>query len=511
MVHARSGRPLGVFGYVFAWLLLATATQGQEELRRIAEVVGSPVFPSQEAAREAFRDEVVMLRQEIAWQVLAVSSSGNTRLDEYRRARLEDYGACHNSLLRIRALDSNVPDIAGFAMATVQASPALYKAAEASLNETDAALTMDDQASLAELAAKAAEELIRAGLNAGEASEERDNYRRLYRSARRNALELEPIVREACKAGPNNHYGIGVVVRFESEGRNCVVEEVMAGSPAESSGLRPGDRLVSVDGTPLNSENFSAKMGLKPTPATMPLNLEIDRQGGRFPVAVSRTFQVRKPILQADIDGSAGAWYSSDEIYLTNQSGQDLTNVFLFVHLKGRHGAGDGTDDHLHFIREWKVGETRVMRYLSTAIEGIASNESVDFIQTIDVRVYSDQVAQAESFDYTEDAYSADLMAYTKDREITALWYEYPEDHLFFDSGVQLKTSDGSRHPASGATVTAQGLFKSESRYFSFTGGRFDGDEYLSSNDFDELGVQTYKITLHFPGTSQTVELNFQR
>lgn len=511
MMRACGGWLRGVNGCVVAWLVLATAVQGQEELRRIAEAVGSPVFSSQEASREAFRDEVVMLRQEIAWQVLAVSSSTNARLNDFRQARLQDYGACHDSLLRIRALDSNVPDIAGLAVATLQASPALYKTAEASLNETDAALTTNDQISLAELGAKAAEELIRAGLNAWEASEERDNYRRLYRAARRNALELEPIVRDACKAGPKNHYGIGVVVRFENDGQHCIVDEVMSGSPAESAGLQAGDRLVSVDGTSLNSENVATTMGLSPTPSTTPLKLEIDRQGTRVSAAVSRTLPVPKSVMRANIDGSAGAWYSSDELYLTNQSGQDLTNVFLFVHLKGRHGADDGTDDHMHFIREWKAEETRVMRYLSTAIEGIASNESVDFIHTVDVRLYSDQVAQTESFDYSEAAYSSDLMAYIKDREITALWYEYPEDHFFFDSGVQLKTSDGSRHPASGATVTAQGLFRSESRYFSFTGGRFDGDEYLSANDFDELGVQTYKVTLHFPGTSQTVELNFQR
>ena len=67
-----------------------------------------------------------------------------------------DYGACHDSLLRIRALDANVPDIAGLAVATLQASPALYKSAEASLNDTEAALTPGDAQSLGELAAKAA-------------------------------------------------------------------------------------------------------------------------------------------------------------------------------------------------------------------------------------------------------------------------------------------------------------------------------------------------------------------
>ena len=505
------GRCIGVVLHLtVALAVLPTATVGQEELRRIADAVGSPVFPSWEATQEAFRDEVVMLRQEIAWQVLAANSSTNSQLDEYRRARLLDYGACHDSLLRIRALDANVPDIAGLAVATLQASPALYKSAEASLNDTEAALTPGDAQSLGELAAKATEELIRAGLNAWEASEERDNYRSLYRAARRNALALEPIVREACKAEPRYEYGVGLVVQFENEGRDAVVSEVRSGSPAESGGLLPGDRIVAVDGNSLNSENFSSILGRRPAPSTTPLKLEIDRQGTPVEASVSRTLQMQKPVLRADLDGSVGAYYTGDLLYLTNDSGQDLTNVFLFVHLQGQHGGVEGTDDHLHFIREWKAGETRVARYLSTAADGIASNESVDFVKTIEFRIYSDQVAQTESYEYTEAEYEADLLAYIKERSFTGQWYAYPSGHILYDSGVQLKTADGSRFPASGATVTVQGLFVSKSQYFSFPGGRFDGDEYLSADDFDELVVQSYTVKFYFPGTSHTVELTFE-
>ena len=73
-----------------------------------------------------------------------------------------------------------------------------------------------------------------------------------------------------------------------------------------------------------------------------------------------------------------------------------------------------------------------------------------------------------------------------------------------------LKTADGSRFPASGANVTGQGLFVSKSQYFSFPGGRVDGDEYLSADDFDELVVQSYTVKFYFPGTSHTVELTFE-
>ncbi len=324
-------------------------------------------------------------------------------------------------------------------------------------------------------------------------------------------MELENIVRAASTAPPRQVYGMGCVFEFSEDGQTVSVQSTLSGSPAESAGLTTGDVVQTVNGVTLNREQFSSLLGPSSTPSTEPLRLSVLRAGVPYEFEVQRTMPIVQAVFGADLNGSLNSYYASDMLYVTNQSETDLTNVFLFINLKGTvdDWGTEASDRHMHFVRSWKAGETKVLCYQSRAMESIASDESVDRIQSIEFRLYSDQYSQTETYLHTQQEYDEDILAYFQNLSLTAQWHDYPDGHLLYYSGVTLATSDGRPFPASSVTITATGLFTTVTKTFSFSGGTFDGDEYLSSEEFNDLGVDTLKAEFSFPGSTQVIETEF--
>lgn len=214
--------------------------------------------------------------------------------------------------------------------------------------------------------------------------------------------------------------------------------------------------------------------------------------------------------IQADLNGSFAGFYVADYLFVTNTAGQRLTDVLLFVDLEGLHGSAGTTnhDHHMHSIAEWGPGETRILRYNSTAFSGLADDESVDHITSVSMRLYSEQLTSRVQLSYDESAYREDIQRYLGDLPLTASWYSYPPQHLLYDSGVQIRHTNGWQFPCTFASIEASGAAGSRSVRFDLR-GRFDGDEWLSSEQFDGLQVRNVIVTFEFPWTSWTHQVQF--
>ncbi len=490
-------------------IAISSLAVAQDELYLIAEALASPIFSSSDAALEGFDDNVVMLRQELAYQQLARLTSTTGPLDAYRRQRLADYAACNQSLQTLRRLDSNVPDFEGVVTKTLAASPGLYKAARANFDGETATYNEYDRESLTDLAEKALTELFKAGYNAYQASEERTNYRKRYQTARANSLALEGLLREHIESPPCRSYGMGCVVSFSEDGGTVLVSNLLDGSPAQQAGLLAGDQLILAGGRALSRETFQEILGVRATPQTRPLNLVARRDGKTHLFSLKRDMPIAMPVFSVDVDGAFDGFYSSDFVHVQNVSGRDLTNVVLFVDLKGRHGASaaEASDRHMHYVRNWPNSETRVLRYLSTAVSGIAANESVDQIEKVQFRLYSDQITDSQDYHYSAEAFTEDVKRYLDDLQFTARWYSYSDDHLLYDSGVTIKTANGSSFPATSMTLTVTSGTTTKSVKYDIENDIFDGDQYFSHSKFNGMSVDRIDVSFDLPYTDHSVDV----
>jgi len=85
------------------------------------------------------------------------------------------------------------------------------------------------------------------------------------------------------------------------------IEAVPAGSAGASAGLRPGDRLLAVDGQPIT--NLSAFRSIVGAAANRDISIEVERQGARLRIvaAVPRAMEEGRPIGRLGITLKEGA------------------------------------------------------------------------------------------------------------------------------------------------------------------------------------------------------------
>ncbi|HEX5146035.1 MAG TPA: S41 family peptidase, partial [Conexibacter sp.] len=101
--------------------------------------------------------------------------------------------------------------------------------------------------------------------------------------------------------------GIGVTVRPD-RGGGLTIESVIRGTPAAHAGLRPGDRIVAVDGTPLKGRSSSYATGLiKGEPGTE-VQLTLVRDGRRSAQRIERA-HVTQPVVAGRVVSWRGKRY----------------------------------------------------------------------------------------------------------------------------------------------------------------------------------------------------------
>lgn len=353
--HIAQGRKMrsrfGTFWFVTcAWLLAIPTSFAQEQdndrYPAMLDALASPIFFDSDNARDAHKDNVVMVRLEMARQRLNGMDAVNAELVSVKQTVTQLLDQCHWSMENLRRLDNSYPDIEGLASKTLKASPGLYTLS----TEKDPQLSQDQKLALADLTVKVVGETFKAISNAYEASEERENYRNTYRKMREKAVE---------------------------EFREIA-----------------GNRYTS-------------------------------------PTAESSALSV-------DVSGSFDAYYNADWLVLKNTSGKDLTDCTLVVVLSGWHGADDvrAGDSHIHYVRTWPKDKEIIAPYPSTSHSGFARNESVDIIDTVDIKLYSKELTDEIHYQYSGENYDADLKAHWEKMSPSfyGKWYRY-DTNIFLDDG----------------------------------------------------------------------------
>src|SRR5262249_2763966 len=146
------------------------------------------------------------------------------------RSKLEE---CQSTLKRIRELDASAPDYAGIFNKALQASPALFRKD----GETQSLLPADQDA-VNQLIAKGIAELIKAGVNNYQLSEEWGSFRQHYSDLAACSVRLAPIARNRpCL------YGVGMSRVYDADDprQGMVITELTSGGSAAAAGLRVGD------------------------------------------------------------------------------------------------------------------------------------------------------------------------------------------------------------------------------------------------------------------------------
>ena len=135
----------------------------------------------------------------------------------------------------------------------------------------------------------AAGAIVRAAI-AGEAASVRDPYTLLF-----HPKEFEKF---NAFLGNETFGGIGATLALDSDGAHVRVENTIAGSPAERAGIRAGDAIVAIDGTPTaNADAASVGARLRGKVGTTVL-LTLARDGATLPqrVAVVRA-KIAPPVV----------------------------------------------------------------------------------------------------------------------------------------------------------------------------------------------------------------------
>ena len=106
-------------------ILTEVPAKAQDEFPRIAARIASPLFNSVDEANVGYSDGKAMLRNELAFQSIGTWTSANSALEKVRDSLYSSLWVCHDSLSKIRRLDSSTPDFEILAKRALKALPAL--------------------------------------------------------------------------------------------------------------------------------------------------------------------------------------------------------------------------------------------------------------------------------------------------------------------------------------------------------------------------------------------------
>jgi hypothetical protein len=234
---------------------------------------------------------------------------------------------------------------------------------------------------------------------------------------------------------------------------------------------------------------------------------------------VARRYSTSRPTASAPGGGEViGIWvnpsfantYIADVITLRNNSGKDLTGCTLLVQLSGlnaRTNASEG-DSHFHFIRSWPAGETRYLWYPSRSLPGIARDESVDVMQKIEVRLYTDQITSTASLNLAGGLYDRLLKEWAERHlapaRFSGRWYTNAEN--FVDpAGFEAQyNGDLSWFAFRMVVIEASDVLRSVRirTRASDTGWSLREKKWIYHKDFNPVNPGTIKVIISFPGSS---------
>ncbi len=509
---------------IVAWAVPGYA----DDYEHLAALLAKPLYPAWKEARAKYSDDAVIGRLALAGRLLPAKEEVAPELAAIATEARSKLEACQLTLKRIRELDANVPDYEGIFDKALRASPALFRK-----DAQTQRLLPADQNAVNELIAKGIAELIQAGVNNYQLSEEWNDYRRHYAEIGECAVTLAPIARNRpCQ------YGVGMARVHDEEdpSQGMVVTELTPGGPAESAGLQVGDRIVAVDGEPLVAGgrwNPRALVGLKAGKAGSGLTLRIARNGTTKDYELKRTLRLDalSGLIALRLSGSCDGAFDTDDLCMTNETGEDLTGCTLLVTLAtgSPDTSEEATRKHLHFVSRWPKGESLVATYHNSGSRRIARDETFRFVQRVTVELLSDQYQGTTDYEYWNSAERrADIQDYC-DRYTSIDGRFFTEvDGLFSkgdglhhsDAGVRvwLNAADGKTAPTlalSGIAITVREGGRSATsswRGFTWQGGGLVPFKDFYSKDFNGFrDPDAYEVRLRFYGTDYEHVQRFNR
>lgn len=103
-----------------------------------------------------------------------------------------------------------------------------------------------------------------------------------------------------------SYVGIGIYISPTSEDDYITVIAPIEGSPAEKSGIKPGDKIIKVDGTPVFAKDSDEAIGMMKGKAGTEVELTLNRDGREFNVKVKREEIVSKSIESEMLEDGIG-------------------------------------------------------------------------------------------------------------------------------------------------------------------------------------------------------------
>jgi hypothetical protein len=507
----RAKSRLFLRGGLFVAVLSVAAGSRADDYAAMAQAVASPLVEALDEAENAYADAAVMLRIAAARQQLMSSSADSPELADARRSILIPLDACHRSMLEIHRLNGKMPDFDAIARRALAATPALVRK-----DPETGGLTPEDDDAVDKLARTLIVEGTKLIVDAWNESTERDNYVANYRRAREQSLTLAEIAARRCTGRAPVVYGVGLRVR--STGDALTIREVVPGGPAATAGLRKGDQLIAVDGQPVakveagkTTINQNIYLSLR-GPRDSNVAVTYARDGRNTTVELQRNFVNRETLLDIDFDGSWNATFPDDRLALRNSSGAELTHCTLLVEILGAQGDSDKLvhERHLHYVERWPANQWRYARYRSSVAKGVATDESIDRTQRLNIELYSDQFRDTIAYQYAGTAaFESDVNRYvdqiTRDQRFSLT---FTGENLLSHAGVGLR-HDGKFGfvPDPTVTVTLVQGNTSVTNTWPSTGktwkAGFWSDKSLHDSSFNGLNPERVDVVLQYPGATK--------
>lgn len=162
-----------------------------------------------------------------------------------------------------------------------------------------------------------------------------------------------------------SYVGIGIYISPTSEDDYITVIAPIEGSPAEKSGIKSGDKIIKVDGTPVYSKNSDEAVGMMKGKAGTEVELTLSRDGKEFNVKVKREEIVSKSIESEILDDEIGY---IKIISFSENTYKDFKNALNNLQEKGIKGLvldvrdnGGGLLDICQKIADDLVGEGTIV------------------------------------------------------------------------------------------------------------------------------------------------------
>lgn len=220
--------------------------------------------------------------------------------------------------------------------------------------------------------------------------------------------------------------------------------------------------------------------------------------------------------LSVDLQGSLDSYYTEDWLEMRNISGKTLTDCTLIVTTTGWHNGSSDlySETHVHYVNSWSPGTYMTASYPSQVHTGIASNISIDVIQTVRIDLFSDELRDNIEYTYHGDNYDNDLKA--KMEKIApsfyGSWYRY-DTNYFLNDGWNCHFTGAATIPASHVRIRASNGSQEVAIVWNLKSNRFapgsSNSRFFQDERFQAIRPNNVEMDFYFPHSDYVYSINW--